>query len=271
MHGVPAGRGYRDARRDVVADVAAHQHFRDRLRRREPLLGCFGVELASPAVPHALAQAGFDALIVDTEHSAFSLDQVLGLVTACQAAGLAALVRVTDLSRSSVTRAADMWPDALMFPGIESESQARAAVELARYAPLGRRGVCPMLRYGPLRNPYEALNDRLGLVLQVEGEAAVKEAAKIAGVPGVDCVFIGVYDLAQSLGIPGLIEDSSVLEAGRQVLAELPTGVALGVYVSSATMAQTWKAVGATFLAYATDALLLLAGCQAAAQAARTG
>lgn len=254
-----------------MAEAAAHQRFRDRLRHREPLLGCFGIELASPAVPHALAQAGFDALIVDTEHSAFSLDQVLGLVTACHAAGLAALVRVNDVSRSSVTRAADMWPDALMFPGIESEAQARAAVELARYAPLGRRGVCPMLRYEPLTNRYEALNESLGLILQVEGEAAVKEAAKIARVPGVDCVFVGVYDLAQSLGIPGLIEDPRVSEAGRQVVAELPAGVALGVYASSGPMVETWKAVGATFVAFGTDALLLLAGCQAAAQAARTG
>jgi 4-hydroxy-2-oxoheptanedioate aldolase len=236
------------------------------LCRPEFLLGCFGVELAASAVPEALMQSGFDVLIVDTEHSAFGLGQVSNLVTACRAAGLAAVVRVSDHARTTVTRAADMWPDGLMFPGVGSEAEARAIVEVAKYAPLGRRGVCPMVRYEPLTNRYETLNDRLALVLQIEGEAALSEAPKIAGVRGVDAVFVGVYDLAQSLGLAGQIEHPRVLEAGRRLRSELPDTTALGVYVSNPAMAHAWLDIGATFIAYSTDALLFLAGCKAAAQ-----
>jgi 4-hydroxy-2-oxoheptanedioate aldolase len=246
---------------------ATTAHFRDRLRGQELLLGCFGIELAAAAVPEALAQSNFDALIIDTEHSAFGFDQVSGLVTACRAAGLAALIRVSDGSRANVTRAADIWPDGLMFPGVETEEQARAAVEVAKYAPLGQRGVCPMLRYERLvTTRYATLNDQLALVLQVEGEAALSETPKIARVPGVDAIFVGVYDLSQSLGLPGQIEHPRVLEAGRQLRRELPETTALGVYVSSPAMARAWLEAGATFIAYATDALLLLAGCEAAAR-----
>jgi 4-hydroxy-2-oxoheptanedioate aldolase len=154
-----------------------------------------------------------------------------------------------------------------MIPGVESEEEARAVVELAKYAPLGRRGVCPMLRYEPLEDRYTLLNERLALLLQVEGESGVEAAAAIARVPGVDCVFVGVYDLSQSLGVPGQIEHPDVLDAGRRLSRDLPSDRALGVYVSSPSMARTWREAGATFLAYATDALLLLSGCREAARA----
>lgn len=244
--------------------------FRQRLREQELILGCFGIELAAAAVPEALAQSGFDVLVVDTEHSAFGLEQVAQLVTACRAAGLNALVRVSDEARARVTRAADMSPSGLMFPGIESVAQARAAVEVAKYVPLGRRGVCPMLRYERLgEGRYQQLNEELALVLQVEGKRGLENAAEIAAVEGVDAIFVGVYDLSHALGLPGQIDHPRVVEEGRRLRERLPIRTALGVYVANADMARTWRAIGATFIAYATDALLLLAGCQAAAAVLR--
>lgn len=254
----------------AAAKRSAAPTFRQRLRDRELVLGCFGIELAATAVPEALAQSGFDVLVVDTEHSAFGLEQVAHLVTACRAVGLNALVRVSDEARARVTRAADMYPNGLMFPGIESVAQARAAVEVAKYMPLGRRGVCPMLRYERLgESRYEQLNEELALVLQVEGKGGLENAAEIAAVDGVDAIFVGVYDLSHALGLPGQIDHPEVVEEGRRLRDKLPARTALGVYVANADMARTWRTLGATFIAYATDALLLLAGCRAAAAALR--
>jgi len=255
-----------------VAAATTNETFRDRLLRRDLLLGSFGVELAAAAVPEALAQSGFDLLIVDMEHSAFGLDQVAQLVTACRASGLASVVRVSDHSRSAITRVADMWPDGIMFPGVESAEQAQAIVEASKYAPIGSRGVCPMVRYSALpENRYEILNDRLALILQIEGRAALAQAAAIANLAGVDALFVGTYDLSQSLGITGRVDDPRVLEAGRELRALLPETTALGVYVWSGEMARQWREAGATLIAYATDAQLFLAGCRAAASAAREG
>jgi 2-keto-3-deoxy-L-rhamnonate aldolase RhmA len=58
-----------------------------------------------------------------------------------------------------------------------------------------------------------------------------------------------------------------VLEAGRGLRGELPDATALGVYVSNPAMAHAWRDAGATFVAYATDAQIFLAGCRAAAEA----
>jgi len=230
------------------------------------LLATFGIELAGTAVPEALAQSGFDALIIDTEHSALDLQQVLMLITACRGSGLASIVRVSDHSRGLITRVADMCPDGMMFPGVASRQEAEDVVQLAKYAPLGARGVCPMVRYSALgADRYAVLNDRLALILQIEGAAALEEAGDIAGVSGVDALFVGTYDLSQSLGIPGAIDDPRVLAAGARVREILGDNAALGVYVSTATMAEQWLSLGATFIAYATDGQLFLSACQTTA------
>lgn len=245
---------------------------RERLARRELLLGTFGVELGGRAVAYALAQAGFEYLIVDAEHSTFGLEQIAHHVTACRAAGIASVVRVPDNSRSAITRVADMSPDAIMFPGVESEVEARRVVAAAKYSPLGQRGICPMVQYSaaPAADRYSILNDRLVLILQIEGTQALEEAPAIGRVPGVDALFVGTYDLSQSLGIPGELDDPRVYEAGRRLRSELSSTTALGAYAHTGETAQRWIAAGASFIAYATDGQLFLSACHAAASSIRT-
>jgi 2-keto-3-deoxy-L-rhamnonate aldolase RhmA len=245
---------------------------RERLQRRDGLLGCFNIELRGRAIASALAQAGFDVMIVDCEHSAFSFDVVADQVTACRAAGIGAIVRVPENSRSAITRVAELAPDAIMCPGVGSADEAREIVTAAKYAPLGQRGVAPMVAYSalPAESRYDLLNERQALILQIEGAAAVEAAAEIAAVPGVDGLFVGTYDLSQSLGIPGQLDDPRVFEAGRGIVDAIPADCTLGVYVQTAEMARDWRGAGATLLAYATDGQLLLAGARAAAAAARS-
>lgn len=242
--------------------------FASRLRSRERLLGCFSVELPAVAVPEALAQAGFDFLVIDTEHSAYDLSQVAALVVACRSVGVASVIRVSDHSRAAITRAADMAPDGLMVPGVESAAQAREIVECAKYAPLGLRGVCPMVRYSALSGDrYATLNETLALILQVEGPDGLRSGAEIAATEGVDALFVGPYDLSQALGLPGQPGHPEVLAAGLALRRSLPESAALGVYAADAQMAADWLDSVASFVTYGTDAQLFLAACHSAREA----
>jgi 4-hydroxy-2-oxoheptanedioate aldolase len=240
---------------------------RERLAGREFLLGSFNVEFLGQALPHALAQAGFDLVIVDTEHSSFGLIDVAQHVTASRAAGIASIIRVAENSRSAITRAAELWPDGIMFPGVECEDEARRIVAASKYAPLGQRGICPMVQYMslPAGERYTIVNDRLALVLQLEGRHALAQAPRIASVTGVDAVFVGTYDLSQSLGIPGQLDDPRVFNAANQLLERLPENVALGFYTESPESARRWLDAGATFVAFSTDGQLFLGACRQAA------
>jgi 2-keto-3-deoxy-L-rhamnonate aldolase RhmA len=246
---------------------------RARLRSREQLLGSFCIELGSETVPEAMAQAGFDFVVIDTEHSAFSPARVRSLVTACRAFGISSIVRINGDDRLTITRTADMAPDGLMFPGVETVEQAKAILEAARYAPLGLRGVAPMVAHSrlPADSRFTTLNEELAVIMQIEGHAAVEAAAAIANVPGVDAIFIGTYDLSQSLGIPGLVEDPRVYEAGAIIRRDLPESAALGVYVWSGEMADRWTNAGATLVAYGTDGQLFLASCRMARRSTTAG
>jgi 4-hydroxy-2-oxoheptanedioate aldolase len=113
------------------------------------------------------------------------------------------------------------------------------------------------------------LNDELALILQIEGTDALEQASAIAGIPGVDALFVGTYDLSQALGVTGQVDHPDVLEAGRSLRANMPEETALGVYVWSGEMARKWIEFGATLLAYTTDALLLAEGCRSAASTIR--
>ncbi len=250
--------------------VVAQWSMRTRLRSREPLLACFCIELASSAVADAFAQAGFDALIIDMEHSALAIDQVAAHVVACRAAGISPIVRVADDTRTALTRAADMWPAGIMVPGVGSVAEGEAIVDRLRYVPRGTRGVCPMLRYERIHGDrYRHLNDDLAIILQIEGADALQSAGAIGQLDDVDALFVGSYDLSHALGIPGEISHPRVLAAGRSVHDALSVNTALGAYVGGAEGAAAWASVGATFLAYTTDAHVLLAGARAAARAGR--
>src|SRR5579859_2961085 len=101
---------------------------RERIDRREELLGSFVLELPTRGAIEAYALAGFDFLVLDLEHSATDLGSLSGLIAAAQAADIACLVRLEAGSTSSITRILDMGPGGVMIPGVGSAGQAAEAV-----------------------------------------------------------------------------------------------------------------------------------------------
>lgn len=235
--------------------------FAHRLRDRDPLLGAFVIEMPVRAVPEAYALAGFDFLVLDLEHSETGLERLGALVVGARAAGIASLVRIEAGGDSTLTRVLDLRPDGVMVPGVADLAEARRIVRLARFHPLGNRGLAPMIRH-EAAGGVAGTNDATALVLQIEGLEAVEEAARIAAVEGVDGVFVGPYDLSQALGLPGRLDHEVVLAAGTRIAADVAGKAALGVYVSDAAQAPPWQRLGATFFTHATDGQLLLAAAR---------
>jgi 2-keto-3-deoxy-L-rhamnonate aldolase RhmA len=141
--------------------------------------------------------------------------------------------------------------------------EARAAVAATRYAPQGTRGACIGVRaqrYGALPwATYAAqANENVLVVLALEGPEALALAPEIIALDGVDVVFVGAFDLSQSLGYPGQPMHPAVTEAlAALVERAAPAGCAIGTWAPSAADAATRRAAGVRFLTVATDALLL--------------
>ena len=196
-----------------------------RLAGREALTGLI-VKMPCAAQIESAGHAGFDLVVLDTEHGpggGFALEEHL------RAAAIPALVRVPG--PDAILGALDAGATGVVVPHVLDAAGAEAAVAAAHYPPRGRRGIALSTRAG--RYGAVSLDDHLRraaeetcVIVQIEDREALEHADAILAVPGVSGVLIGAADLALSLGRPpqaGLDAaiDGVIAAAGRAGVAAL--------------------------------------------------
>lgn len=207
--------------------------FRQRLKDGEIVLGC-AVGIAHPIAVEAAGYAGFDFVLLDTEHSALDITAIEPMILAARATGVAAIYRVRHLDAAAIGRALDIGSDGILVPHVKSAQQARAVVEAARYAPLGHRGLGPgrPIRFG-LSDPGEYVahaNEQTVVAVMIEDQEAVENIEAIAAVDGIDVFNIGTWDLSNSLGVPLDTRHPKLMDAITRILAAAKAhGIAAGV------------------------------------------
>lgn len=185
-----------------------------RLRAGQPAIGCW-ITTGVPVLTEIVALAGYDAVMIDHEHGPATLPDALGCLQALQGTSTAGLMRVPWNDPVYVKRALDIGVEGIMFPSISSADEARVAVAACRYPPRGNRGCAyGMVRaadYGLAAADYRArAEDELMVICQIETVAGLANIEQIAAVDGVDCLFIGPWDLSASLGKLGQFDDPDV-------------------------------------------------------------
>jgi 2-keto-3-deoxy-L-rhamnonate aldolase RhmA len=244
---------------------------------RDRKYGHFVVEFATPGIGHLLKEAGCDFVLFDTEHSGFGFETIKSAIRYFEAARLPAIVRVPSKFYDQIARAADMGAEGIMVPMVDSGAEARDLVASLKYTPLGRRGVAlgvahDNYRGGPVSEKLAAVNNRTCLFAQIETESGVEEADAIAAVPGVDCLWVGHFDLSASLGIPGQFEHPTFLQAIDRVAAACEKhGKALGRLVPDAATGIDYAGRGFDFLCWSGDVWALQAAVRAGIDAMREG
>ena len=236
-----------------------HIRFRDRLARREPLLGTL-LTLPSPEIAELLACAGFDWLFIDMEHGLLDFEIVQRMV---QAAGSACpcLVRVAYNEPILIGKALDTGAAGIIVPHVGTPDEARAAVRAAKYPPAGTRSIGAGRAQGYGRRIQEAIagdNESTVVVAQVEHADAVPQMEEIVSVRGVSAVFIGPFDLSASLGKPGQIDAPDVRQAiGAVVSACAARELPCGLFVGDGDAARRAFGDGHSLVCAATDTLLI--------------
>jgi 2-keto-3-deoxy-L-rhamnonate aldolase RhmA/pimeloyl-ACP methyl ester carboxylesterase len=162
-------------------------------------------KLPCAAQVEAAGHAGFDVVLLDTEHGpgdALALEEHL---RAAAAVGIAALVRVPALDPAAILGALDAGADGVVVPHVLDAAGAEAAVAAAHYPPRGRRGLALSTRAGhygaaALEDHLQRSAEETCVIVQIEDREAVEAADAILAVPGVSGVLVGATDLAMSLG-----------------------------------------------------------------------
>lgn len=229
--------------------------FRAKLLNGELLLGTL-ITLPSPEMVEVMVEAGFDWLFIDCEHGAFEAESAQALL---QAAGdrCPCVMRVPAGDEVWIKKALDIGVDGIIVPQVNSAAHARDIISCCKYPPMGRRGVglSRAHRYGPGFEDYvRTANERIAVILQAEHIDAVRCIDEIVRVPGVDCIFIGPYDLSASMGKLGQTEDAEVIEAiGRVRTSCRRAGLPMGYFGVSADAVRPYVAQGYSLIASGVD------------------
>lgn len=172
--------------------------------------------LCNASIAEIMADAGFDWLCVDLEHTITDYAEAQQLILAIQSKGLKAFVRVGENNARIIKRVLDAGADGIIVPSVNSAVEAKKAVESVKYPPFGKRGV-GLARAQAYGFGFEQYRDKaakeIKLIVQIEHINAINELDAIIQIEGVDGTFIGPYDLSGSLGKPGQWDEPDVKEA----------------------------------------------------------
>jgi 4-hydroxy-2-oxoheptanedioate aldolase len=234
--------------------------FKRALRASTPQIGLW-LSLTSPVATEIAAGAGFDWLLVDMEHSANDLPEVVHHLRAAEGGTAEPIVRVPWNEPVMVKRVLDLGATTLLFPFVQSADEALRAVAATRYPPKGIRGVAGTVRanrYGRVTDYVHRAEDEICVLVQVETRRALAAIEDIAGVEGVDGIFIGPADLSADFGRHNKWTDpevwSAIIDAGRRIQA---AGKSAGFLSGVEKECRDVLAAGFGFVAVGSDAGLL--------------
>jgi 4-hydroxy-2-oxoheptanedioate aldolase len=235
---------------------------KQRVTAGQSVLGTWAI-VACPTNAEIAALAGLDFQIFDLEHGAYDLPTLGNVIRSCEGAGCAPLVRVADLSPAAFQAALDLGAHGLIVPRITSAKDAHLAVQYSKYPPLGVRGYNPFTRAAnyaaPESNQHGKLNNDYTMVgVIIENKQAYAELPDILGIPGIDIVYLGVYDMSLALGCEGHTQHKAVsdfvIDASSQICA---AGKTVGLMVRTQTEIRAAISLGARFLVYSVDSFVL--------------
>lgn len=247
---------------------------KEKLARNALTIGSW-ITLGHPSIAEIMAAAGFDWLVLDTEHSILELSEVQMLIQVLDGRQCPAIVRLTSNHPDQVKRVMDAGATGVMVPMIKTAADAEAAVRAVYYPPRGQRGVglARAQGYGAGFQQYRNwLEDNAVVVAMIEHIEAVDAIDSILSVPGIDAYIIGPYDLSGSIGCPGEMNNAEVLaaidrvkESGRRL------GKPGGIHVVEPDLDQLRRNIqaGFNFLGYGLDIRILDTVCRKHLQSIR--
>ncbi len=174
------------------------------------------IQIGHAVCGEIFAHAGFQWVCADMEHGGIDIECMSNIFRAIENCGAVPVARVPVNDLIWIRRSLDAGARGLIIPMVKTVEEAQAAVDSAKYAPLGERGFgyCRANQHGMEFDAYAAsANDEIPIIAQIEHKDAIANLEDIVQVPGIDGCFIGPYDLSGSMGIPGRFDDLRMIEA----------------------------------------------------------
>jgi 4-hydroxy-2-oxoheptanedioate aldolase len=221
------------------------------------------LKFTDPAVVEIMGFSGFDFVIIDQEHGPISIQNAQNMIRAAESVNITPIIRVNKNEETAILRALDIGTQGIEIPQINNKDNAIQAVKAVKYSPQGERGVCRYVRpanYSSMQkfDYFRQANDETMIIAHIEGIEGINNLDKILDVKGIDVIFIGPYDLSQSLGIPGDVSNKIVINKMEEVITKCKKReIAVGTFSDDVKTANFWVSLGIQYMSFSVDVGIL--------------
>ncbi|MDP7129856.1 MAG: aldolase/citrate lyase family protein [Planctomycetota bacterium] len=207
-------------------------NFKQLLRDGKPAFGA-QLRLGSPAIAELFGLAGYDFIIIDSEHAPQTPKGIQEQLQGAGCTDATPIVRIPSTDPDLIKLYLDMGASGILSPFVNTPEEAERGGRACRYPPRGTRGWGPSRAagYGLHAEAYTERSDDLVMFMPIiESAEAVENIDGILAVESVDTFIIGPVDLSISLGVPFQFDHPRFIEAEHRILdaaqsAGKPAGV----------------------------------------------
>lgn len=237
-------------------------YLQEKLKKNQSVLGTWSI-IPDQTSAEIIASSGIDFLIIDKEHGHTTYETSRGIIQACEAQKVSPLIRVPKVDESEILKALELGVHGIHIPNICTIDDIYRVINYAFYPPIGKRGYSPFTRFSsftPLKSS-EFIKDRnhqIMIAIHLEGHKIFDSIDKILALSGIDILFIGLFDLSQSLNIPGQIFHEKTLNYLKNIIKKSKqTDKSIGSIATSPKEMNLLIDLGVNYLTYSADCDIL--------------
>lgn len=242
--------------------MAPVNRVKERLEAGGTVFGTW-LQTASPTIANILAHCGMDFVTADMEHGPASFSEAEAIMYAIEAGGSTPMIRLGDGSAPNVLKACDVGCQGILVAHVQTAEEAAGIVGAMRFHPDGERGMAPFTRLHDWSSEdlaqklADANRWQLAGIL-VEDALGLGNLDDILQVPGLDLVYLGIYDISQAVGYPGQVDHPEVLDTVSSAVARInAAGKAAGAVSRDAEHLRWLLRTGFRYISYLCDTALV--------------
>lgn len=236
-------------------------NLKEKLKKGQTVIGTWNI-IPSPSLVEAIGCSGLDFIVIDAEHGPVSMERAEDLIRAAEVSGMAPIIRVQGNEPHFILQALDIGAHGIQVPHVSTKKEAESVVEYSKYYPQGKRGLSPFTRaakYGLESNDHvERSNENTVVIINVEGKEGMENLNEIVTVKDIDVIFIGPYDLSQSLNKPGRVCDPKVMDSLRKgARLTRDRGISCGSFAKDLEYMKMLIDCGMQYITYMVDSAVI--------------
>lgn len=234
----------------------------EKIKNNEPTIGAW-ITINHPTIAEIYANAGFDWVVVDLEHSVITIGEAENLIRVIELSGSIPLVRLTSNDSDQIKRVMDAGAHGIIVPMIKTKQDVENAIKSLKYPPSGERGVglARAQHWGNKFNEYlKWLENDSIIIVQIEHIDAVNNLDEIFSLNGISGYIIGPYDLSNSMGVPGDFTNPEFIQTIERIKSKAKKyNLCGGIHVVEPNTNELQQRIdeGYRFIAYSLDTRML--------------